>query len=260
MTAKSNQGDSTVHQEDFRERDHAGEPPAADSSMRPGRSASPGGAAPSAGKRETGRPAARYGSSEETPATGELLAGLKELVQVVVPAIALALLIHLYVAQATIVRGQSMLPNLRPAERLIMEKLTYYFQGPRHNEIVVLDLPDSPNLMIKRVVGLPGDTVAIRGGRVFLNGSEAAPLAQDGARWPTAGDGEEATAPSRFSDSHASFGPLTLTEDSYFVLGDNRENSNDSRAFGPVPSAVIKGRVWLRYWPLSRLTVFGSAH
>ena len=104
-----------------------------------------------------------------------VISALKEIVQVVLPAIFLAALIHLFLAQATIVRGQSMQPNLRPEERLIMEKLSYYFHAPRHNEIVVLDMPESPALIIKRVVGLPGETVEIQQGHLLVDGREVAP-------------------------------------------------------------------------------------
>lgn len=190
------------------------------------------------------------------PAAAVVLSALKEIAQIVLPAITLALLIHLFLAQATIVYGQSMQPNFRPMERLVMEKVTYYFRGPQHNEIVVLDMPESNALMIKRVVGLPGDTVEIRQGQVFVNGIELAPPLDEAPSWRVVVDGNEVKAPTRNGDSHSFFGPVTLAEDTFFVLGDNRDNSNDSRAFGPAPREFIKGRVWVRYWPLTRFTVF----
>ena len=183
--------------------------------------------------------------SEGTSVGAALVATLKEIVQVVLPAVALAAFIHLFLAQATIVRGQSMQPNLRPNERLIMEKLSYYFQTPTYDEIVVLDLPASRALMIKRVVGLPGDTVELDDGLVYVNGTVVEnPIILNDE--PTSTD----------QDSFAAFGPVILDRDSYYVLGDNRENSNDSRVFGPVHRDDIKGRIWVRYWPLTRLTVF----
>ncbi len=185
-----------------------------------------------------------------------ILSALKEIVQIVLPAVTLALLIHLFLAQATIVYGQSMQPNFRPLERLVMEKITYYFRGPQHNEIVVLDMPDSNALMIKRVVGLPGDTVEIKQGQVYVNGKALPPPYDIAPRRRVLDDGNEVKAPTRNSDSHSFYGPVTLAEDTFFVLGDNRDNSNDSRAFGPAQREFIKGRVWVRYWPLTRFTVF----
>lgn len=208
--------------------------------------------------RESSRlhPAPVEDSAAEPPAATVVLAALKEIAQIVLPAITLALLIHLFLAQATIVYGQSMQPNFRPMERLVMEKFTYYFRGPQHNEIVVLDLPDSNTLMIKRVVGLPGDTVEIRQGQVFVNGIELAPPLDEAPSWRVVVDVNEDKAPNRDGDSLSFFGPVTLAEDTFFVLGDNRDNSNDSRAFGPAPREFIRGRVWVRYWPLTRFTIF----
>ena len=181
---------------------------------------------------------------------------LSTLRNTVLSAITLVLLVHLFLGQATVVRGQSMQPNIRPDERLIMERLSFYFRKPRHNEIVILAMPESAALMVKRVVGLPGDTLVIQEGHVFLNGNEVAPAYDTAPRWRVFVGGNEVKAPSRFGESHSSYGPITLAEDSYFVLGDNRDNSKDSRFFGPVPRKVIKGRVWMRFWPLARFAVF----
>ena len=172
------------------------------------------------------------------------------------PAVVLALLVHLFLVQATAVDGQSMQPNIRPGERLILEKVSLYFREPRLNEVVVLQMPGSKALMIKRVVGLPGDTLEVQQGHVFVNGSEVAPPYDTAPRWRVFVGGNEVKAPSRFGESHSSYGPITLADDSYFVLGDNRDNSKDSRAFGPVPRDLIKGRVWVRFWPQTRFTIF----
>lgn len=179
--------------------------------------------------------------SEPTNRAGEtvLAAVLREALQVVLPALLLALVIHAFLAQTTVVYGQSMQPNLNPSERLVVEKVSYYLHAPQRNDIVVLDLPDMSELLIKRVVGLPGETVEIRNGTLFVNG---------------------VPQPEAFIElpDDASFGPLILRPMTYFVMGDNRANSNDSRAFGPVPRPWIVGRAWLRYWPLHQLTIFQS--
>jgi signal peptidase I len=194
--------------------------------------------------------------SNSLSTTASVLSAFKEVLQIILPALFLAALIHLFLAQATIVRGQSMQPNLRPEERLIMEKLSYYFREPRHNEIVVLDMPESKALIIKRVVGLPGETVEIKQGHVYVDGRIVPPPLDITPRSQVLVDGDEVKAPPRYGDAPSVYGPIKLETDSYFVLGDNRDNSNDSRAFGPVDRDFIKGRVWVRYWPLTRLFIF----
>jgi signal peptidase I len=162
---------------------------------------------------------------------------LGESLQVIIPAMVLALLVHLFLAQATIVYGQSMEPNLREHERLIIDKISYRLRPPQRNDIVVLDLPHMDELLVKRVMGLPGETLEIRHGEVFING-------------------EPAPEPFPHDLGFQSLPPVTLGPLTYFVLGDNRENSNDSRSFGPVKREYILGRVWLRYWPLNQMKAF----
>jgi signal peptidase I len=162
---------------------------------------------------------------------------LRETLQVIVPALLLALVVHLLLAQATVVYGQSMEPNLSAYQRLIIDKISYHLHSPQRNDIVVIDLPGMDEMLVKRVVGLPGETVELRNGVVLINGE---PL--------------DESFPHDFSLQ--TIPPLTLGPLQYFVLGDNRGNSNDSRSFGPIQREYIVGRVWLRYWPLSQLKYF----
>ena len=157
---------------------------------------------------------------------------LREVLETVLPAILIALLINVFVGQATRVEGQSMEPNLHTDQRLVVEKMTYRFHGPHRHDIVVLKLPNQGDeLLIKRVIGLPGETVEIRDGQVIINGG---PLDE-----PFVDDG---TQPGRN-------GQVTVPPLHVYVLGDNRNHSNDSRSFGPVPIENIVGRAWLSYWP-----------
>ena len=188
--------------------------------------------------------------------TASVISAFKEVVQIILPALFLAALIHLFLAQATIVRGQSMQPNLQPAERLIMEKVSYYFHDPRHNEIVVLDLPESSALIIKRVVGLPGQTVEILQGQILIDGREISSSYAGSSRRRALAGANDAKTTSGYGDDATSLAPITLADDLFFVLGDNRDNSNDSRTFGPVHRDMIKGRIWVRYWPLTKFTIF----
>jgi len=156
---------------------------------------------------------------------------LRELVEAVLPALVIVLVINIFLAQATRVEGQSMEPTLHNNQRLIIEKVSYYFHPPQRGEIVVLRRNGGSIVpLIKRVVGLPGETIAIHDGKVFVNDQ---PLE------------EPYLAQSTYGNMPAKLVP----EEHVFVLGDNRGASNDSRAFGMVSFDDIIGRAWVRYWP-----------
>ena len=163
---------------------------------------------------------------------------LRELLETVVPAVLIAALIHVFLAQATRVYGQSMEPNLHTDQRLIVEKLSFRFHGPRRGDIVVLNQPgcDDCELLIKRVVGLPGEEISIRGGDVYA-------------------DGRLLDEPYLSQVTAGLYGPDRVPPLHVLVLGDNRGASNDSRAFGPVHRDEILGRAWFSYWPWEQVGV-----
>ena len=156
----------------------------------------------------------------------------RELVDTVLPAVAIALVIHLFLARTYGVHGQSMEPNLHDHQRLIVDLVSYRLRPPERGEIVVFDVPEqiSDIPLIKRVVGIPGDTVEVKGGAAYVNGRR---LDEPYLAEQTLGQMALGTVP----------------EGHVFVLGDNRNNANDSRAFGMVPFEDIVGRAWIRYWP-----------
>jgi signal peptidase I len=159
---------------------------------------------------------------------------IRALLETIIPALLIAIGINLFLAQATQVQGQSMEPNLHTAQRLVVEKVTYHFHGPRRGDIVVIDLPEAgPDLLIKRVIGLPGETISSKNGQVFINGE---PLEEPYVFDPGGRDIAEKIIP-----------PLHV-----FVMGDNRRFSNDSRNFGPVLVDQIIGHAWFSYWPLEQ--------
>lgn len=152
-------------------------------------------------------------------------------------AILAAMLIILFVVQPVKVEGTSMLPRLVDQERIFINRFIYHFSDIQRGDIVVFRYPKEPaKSFIKRVIGLPGEWVMIEAGKVFLNGR---PL-------------EEFYLDPRYID-HDTFGPRQVPPDSYFVLGDHRNSSNDSRSWGFVPIENIYGKAIFRYWPISRL-------
>jgi len=160
-----------------------------------------------------------------------LLRALRELVETVLPAILIALFINAFLAQATVVRGQSMEPTLYDNERVIVEKISYWLRGvPHRGDVVVLRMDGARDMLIKRVVALPGETVSIQGGQVFV-------------------DGVPLTEPWAVRQGGPDYPPTLVPEGHVFVLGDNRSHSNDSRSFGPVPLANIVGHAVFVYWP-----------
>jgi len=165
------------------------------------------------------------------PRPNPVWAWVIELGETVLPAIVIAVLINLFLAQATRVYGHSMEPNLHTDQRLVVEKVSYRLHGPRRGDVVVLNIPNrGPELLIKRVIALPGETVEIREGGVYINGRQL-------------------DEPYLSGETRGSYGPLVVPPGHVFVMGDNRGASNDSRAFGPVPMEQIVGRAWVSYWP-----------
>jgi signal peptidase I len=154
-------------------------------------------------------------------------------------AIGLALVIIVFLYQPVKVEGTSMAPLLSDQERIFINKFVYRFEPIQRGDVVVFWYPlDHTKSFIKRVVGLPGETVEIRQGVLYVNG-KAIP---------------EPYVPPQYEDN-SDFGPKIVPENSFFVLGDHRISSNDSRVFGPVPSQFIYGRAVFAYWPVDH---FGS--
>jgi signal peptidase I len=151
-----------------------------------------------------------------------------------------ATLIVTFGFQVARVEGQSMAPTLADQDRLIVNKLVYRISEPRRGDIVMLYYPLNPDKsFVKRVIAEEGDEVRIADGRVFVN---EVPLADD-------------YVPEEFR-SHENWGPQRIDEGYYFVMGDHRNNSSDSRHWGLVPKRYIIGKVQVRWWPLPAARVF----
>jgi signal peptidase I len=166
----------------------------------------------------------------------ELWAWLKTLMSAAV----YATLIVTFGFQVARVEGQSMAPTLEDQDRLIVNKLHYRLDAPVVGDIVMLYYPRDPDKsFVKRVIGEPGDTIRVEDGRVFRND---VPMRDD-----------------FIADeyrSHDDWGPEVIPEGYYFVMGDHRNNSSDSRAWGFVPKKYIIGKVQLRWWPIKQARMF----
>jgi signal peptidase I len=159
-------------------------------------------------------------------------------------ALGLAVIIIVFFYQPVKVEGTSMSPLLSDQERIFINKFLYHFGPIERGDVVVFWYPlDHTKSFIKRVVGLPGDEVEIRRGRVYINGRTL----------------EEPYVPPELIDT-AAYGPMRVPRDSYFVMGDHRISSNDSRIFGPVPAAFIYGKAVFAYWPWNQFGTISAVN
>lgn len=165
----------------------------------------------------------------------------RENLQVLVIALVLALFIRFFIAEPRYIPSDSMVPTLAVGDRLVIEKVSYRFRPPSRGEIVVFDPPDrlqelgftTDQAFIKRVIGQPGDTIQVRQGQVVLNGQ---PLQEPYIAEPPKYEMPQVTVPA----------------DAFFVMGDNRNNSNDSHVWGFLPRRNIIGHAVFRFFPFER--------
>jgi signal peptidase I len=170
---------------------------------------------------------------------GILLAGFLPLIGGVFSALS----IRTFVAEARFIPSDSMLPTLRIDDRLIINKLTYHFRSPQRGDLIVfnptkaLQAQNFKDAFIKRIIGIPGDTIAIQNGKVLING--------------------KVTTESYIAEApNYTYGPVAVPTGEYFVLGDNRNNAYDSHYWGFVPREKIVGQATKRFWPPNRIGEF----
>lgn len=168
------------------------------------------------------------------------------LIAYTVVALGLALFIRFFIAAPYIVQGASMLPSFEDLNYLIIDRVTYSLGDPERGDVIVFDLPQNQSrALIKRIVGLPGETVVISGNTVTILNQQHP-------------DGFELKEPYVDASNFGGVADLqtTLGDDQFFVLGDNRRVSADSRIWGVLPREDIVGRVFVRLFPLTDISIF----
>jgi signal peptidase I len=170
-----------------------------------------------------------------------------ELLKIVVISLVIILPVRYFLIQPFYVKGASMEPNFFDSEYLIIDEITYRFEVPKRGDIIVFRYPQDPReFFIKRLIGLPGEEVQVKDGEVIIFNKEHP-------------DGEtlkEDYLPANVKTYAISDEKVKLGDNEYFVLGDNRNSSKDSRSFGVVNKSFIIGRVLFRGWPVDRVHVF----
>jgi signal peptidase I len=178
--------------------------------------------------------------TEIAPAAAEThprswLRGLGEIIVIVAGAFVLALVLQAFVVKSYVIPTPSMVPTLMLGDRVMVNRFIFRFTEPKRGDIIVFKTALRKDPLIKRVIGVGGDRIAVHDGSLYLNG--------------------EPQVEPQLNDKVISgeFKEITVPPGEFFMMGDNRNESADSRVFGPIKRNVILGRAFLRFWPLNRL-------
>ncbi len=176
-----------------------------------------------------------------------------DIFETLVIALSIFLVVYLFLLQPHQVNGKSMVPNFQNGDYLLTDKISYRFGKPERGDVVVFHAPPSANCppgtgcdFIKRVIAVPGETVEIKNNKFFVNSKQL----------------DEDYLPESFSTNAGDYirnRSATMGVDEYFVVGDNRSYSSDSRAWGPIDKSLIIGKAFFRYWPPETMGVIKSA-
>ncbi|WP_066639399.1 signal peptidase I [Desulfolucanica intricata] len=161
---------------------------------------------------------------------------LREIIESIAIAVLLAAIIRIFIFEPFYIPSGSMIPALIPNDRIIVSKLSYNFSEPERGDVIVFKYPKDPSRrFVKRLIAFGGETIEIRNSKLYINGNQI----------------PENYLPKdlQFND----FGPYPVPQNSYFMMGDNRNSSDDSRFWGPLPKENVIGKAVLIYWPLSHL-------
>jgi signal peptidase I len=157
-------------------------------------------------------------------------------------ALSVFIIVYLFILQPHEVKGNSMLPNFEHAQLLLTDKISYRLSEPERGDVIVFKAPVNARYdYIKRIIGLPGETLTVKDGHVFVDEEQL-----DETYLPT----DTYIRAGQFAKEGL---PVIIPQEAYFVMGDNRNYSSDSRDWGTVPRENIVGRVWMRYWPPDKI-------
>lgn len=180
--------------------------------------------------------------AKNASASSKIWRGWQENLTLIAIALCLAFLIRTFIAEPRYIPSESMFPTLHTGDRLVVEKISYRFHPPTIGDIIVFQPPaelqrrgyPKDQAFIKRIIGQPGEVISVAQGKVYLNGQ---PLSEDYIAEPP----------------NQPFLPVKVPEGEFFVMGDNRNDSNDSRYWGFLPKKNIIGRAIFRFWPFDRI-------
>jgi len=189
-----------------------------------------------------------YAKKQEPKKSPKLWGFIKEFFGVILISLVIVVPIRYYLVQPFVVRGASMEPGFFDGEYLVINEIGYKINDPERGDVIVFRYPKEPSeYYIKRIIGLPEERVEIRGGKITIfNAQHPTGLVLDENEYLPNG---------RITRGDLS---KTLKSDEYFVLGDNREASSDSRVWGTLPEELIIGKTWIRAYPFNRFTVFSE--
>jgi len=192
------------------------------------------------------RPAGRlFGTMDEDKSILQRIANfLGSLIETFVMAMAIFVIVYFFLVQPHQVTGNSMLPNFDDGEYILTDKVSYHLHPPKRGDVIVFKAPKNQQKdFIKRIIGLPGEKIKLEKGSVFINGEKL----------------QEVYLPSNTVTLPKSLmiegQDVLVPLNEYFVLGDNRQHSSDSRDWGTVPRSSIIGKAWLRYWPIRKISL-----
>jgi len=172
----------------------------------------------------------------------------KELIRFIIIAAIIIIPFRVFIAQPFVVNGASMDPTFATNQYLIVEQLSYHKHQPERGDVVVFRYPNDPsNFYIKRIIGLPGETITFQGNNVYIKEVDAA-------------ESYKLNEPYLTFKSSNTIAPTTIGDGEYFVMGDNRPNSSDSRTWGTLPEKFIIGKAFLRLLPLNQIGLNPGEH